>query len=46
MLLTLLVFHLDISGNDFNETQHENINFISVTFVVFHLDISGKDNKE
>ena len=34
---------MDISGNDFNETQNKKIPFNLVKFLIFHLDISGKD---
>ena len=46
ILVTFIVFHLDISGKDINELHLENIPLILVTFVVFHLDISGKDINE
>ena len=42
--VTLLVFHLDISGKDDNALQSLNIPLISITILVFHLDISGKDD--
>ena len=44
--VTLFVFHFDISGNDVNEIQLENIPFILVTLEVFQMDISGKDINE
>ena len=44
--MTLLVFHLDMFGNDDRVIQKENILLISTTLLVFHLDISGNDNKE
>ena len=42
--LTLLVFHLDISGSEDNEEQLANIVLRFVTLFVFHLEISGNDN--
>ena len=39
----LLVFQMDILGNDINAQQLENKDFILVTLSVFHFDISGKD---
>jgi hypothetical protein len=39
---TLLVFHLDISGNDSNDLQDWNIEAIFLTFPKFHLEILGK----
>ena len=44
--MTLDVFHSEISGKDFNDSQHENIKLISVTLLVYHFDISGKDFNE
>ena len=46
ILLTLLVFHLDISGNDDNDSHPLNIRLIFLTFLVFHLDISGNDDND
>ena len=43
--MTLLVFHLETSGNDNKKKQFENILLISITFLVFHLEISGNDIK-
>ena len=43
MSKTFVVFHFDISGNDTNDLQFENIELISVTLLVFHFDISGND---
>ena len=40
------VFHFDISGSFFNDTQPSNIPFTSVTFEVFHFDISGNSSNE
>ena len=34
---------MDISGNDFTETQNKKNPFNLVKFLIFHLDISGKD---
>ena len=44
--LTLLVTHLDISGNVINDEHPINIKLISLTFFVSHLDISGNDKSE
>jgi hypothetical protein len=44
--LTFFVFHFEISGNEVNEEQHENILFIKVTFSVFHFEISGSEVNE
>ena len=46
ILVTLLLFILDISGNDINESHQLNIEFILITLLVFHLDISGSDINE
>ena len=46
MDITFEVFHLDISGIDFNELHPENIQYILVILEVFHLDISGKEINE
>ena len=43
MSQTLIVFHLDISDNEFNELQSLNIQFMIKTLLVFHLDISGNE---
>jgi len=40
------MFHLEISGNDINELQSLNKEYILVTFEVFHFDISGNDINE
>ena len=40
MSLTLFVFHLDISGNEFNDSQRENIPFILITLFVLNEDKS------
>ena len=42
ILLTLLVFHLEISGNANNDSQFLNIPLILLTLFIFHLEISGK----
>ena len=39
ILVTILVFHFDISGNDFNDEHSANKNLILVTLFVFHFDI-------
>ena len=41
IFLTLLVFHFDISGNDFNDKHLQNILLLFVTLLVLHFDISG-----
>ena len=46
ILVTLEVFHLDISGKDDKDKQPENISLISVTLEVIHLDISGNDDND
>ena len=46
ILVTLEVFHFDISGNDDNEVHQPNIQLISVTLEVFHFDISGNDDND
>ena len=45
-MITLEVFHLEISGNDDNEEHPENIYHIFVILDVFHLEISGNDNND
>ena len=40
------MFHSDISGNDFNEEQPENILFILLTSIFFHFEMSGNDFNE
>ena len=44
--MTFLVFHFDISGNNFNEEHPPNILLIFLTFIVFHIDILGNDFNE
>ena len=44
MLANLIVFHKEISGNDVNNSQPQNIWFISTTFEVFHFEILGIDD--
>ena len=46
ILVTLLVFHLEILGNDDNDEQLQNISLIFLTLLVFHLEISGNDNND
>ena len=41
MLVTLMVFHFDKSGNDFNDVQSSKIQAISSVLSIFHFDISG-----
>ena len=40
--MTLLVFHLEISGKYFNDLQSLNTHFILITLLVSRLDMSGK----
>ena len=42
MLKIFEVFHLDISGKDFNDLQLKNICCVIFRLLVFHLDILGK----
>ena len=42
ILVTLLVFHFEISDKDDNDEHSQNIQLISVTLLVFHFEISGK----
>ena len=44
--MTLLVFQLDMSGNNFKDEQQANIKHKSITLSIFHFDISGNDNKD
>jgi len=46
ILVTLIVFYLDKSGNDINELHSLSIHSILVTLEVSHFDKSGKDFKE
>ena len=46
ILVTLEVFHFDISGNDDKEPHPENIDNILVTLKVFQFDISGNDDND
>ena len=47
ILVTLFVFHFEISGNDNNDEQFAKIELISVALIVFHFEISGRvDNEE
>ena len=43
ILITLLVFHFDISGNDFNDEHLKNKSSMQLTLPVFHFEISGND---
>ena len=38
----LIISHLEISRNVFNDEHPENKQFISLVFSIFHFDISGK----
>ena len=44
--VTLLVFHLDISGNEDIDEHSKNNPLKLVTLFVFHLDISGMEVNE
>ena len=46
IVVTLLVFQFDISGNDIKDEQPRNISFKLVILIVFQSDISGKDIKD
>ena len=46
ILVTLLVFHFEISGKDDNDEHPINILLILVTLLVFHFEISGKDDND
>ena len=43
MLSILLIFHVDISGNEINEEQFLNNAPISIVLDKSHFDISGND---
>ena len=45
-LVSLWVFHLEISGKDNNDEQPQNIQFISVTLSISHLEIFGNDDND
>ena len=44
ILVTLPVFHFEISGSNDNFSHRENIELISITLLVFHFEISGNDD--
>jgi len=44
--MTLLVFHLDILGNDDNDLQLLNISLRFLTLLVFHFYISGNNDND
>ena len=46
ILVTLLVFQLDMSGKEVKDKQSENNSFILLVLSVFHFDISGKEYKK
>ena len=46
ILLTLEVFHFEISGNDDNDEHPLNIRLILLTLEVFHFDISCNDDND
>ena len=41
----MLVFHLDMSGNDFKDEQSKNKPVILLALLVFHFEISGIDSR-
>ena len=45
ILVTLFVFHLDITGKELNDEHLSNKHLILVKLFVFHLDILGKEIK-
>ena len=46
ILITLLVFHFEISGKDNNDSHPLNKELISITLFVFQFEISGKDDND
>ncbi len=46
ILITLFVFHLEISGKDDNDEHCSNIELILFILFVFHLEISGKEDND
>ena len=46
ILLTLEIFHFEISGNDDNDEHPQNIKLMLSTFEIFHFEISGNDNND
>jgi len=46
MLFTLIKFHFEISGNDFNEEHPKNNPLILLALFKFHFEISGNDFNE
>ena len=46
ILITLKVFHFEISGKDDNDEHPINIKLTLVTLIVFHFEISGKDDND
>ena len=46
ILVTLLVFHVEMSGNDDNDLHFLNILLIDLNLFVFHLEMSGNDIKD
>ena len=46
ILITLFVFHLEISGKDDIILQLKNMPSIFVTLFVFQFEISGKNNND
>ena len=46
ILVTLLVFHFELSVNDDYDEHPSNIKLILVTLLIFHFEISGKDDND
>ena len=46
ILLTLLIFHFEISGNSFKDEHPKNIPDILLALHIFHLEISGNSFKD
>ena len=46
MLVTLIIFHFEISGKDNNDEHPINISLISLTLTIFHSEISGKGDND
>ena len=45
-IVSLFVFHIEISGREIKDEQLENIEHISIVFIVSHFDKSGKYFKD
>jgi len=46
ILVTLLIFHFEISGKDDNDTHPLNISPLLIIFLIFHFEIFGKDDND